>query len=78
MARLARTCSFELAAPPAYRFELIFDPATGAVLGSRTVALDPLPIIMFNAGTVVFSWAYTRSCLISTDGVPGQLKQIIA
>lgn len=47
-----------------YRFELIFDPETGRVLGWRTRTLDPLPSLHVRAGGVVFAWTLRRLGLV--------------
>lgn len=63
--------------PQRYRFELIFDPTTGAVLGSRTIALDPLPIAHIALGAVLFSWAYTGARVSPQASLPAVLRRAL-
>jgi hypothetical protein len=41
-----------------YRFTLIFDPARGLVLGSRTTLLSRLPLSGTHPGQLLLAWAY--------------------
>jgi hypothetical protein len=43
-----------------YEFQMIFDPTTATVLGSRTVVIQPPPVRGIHAGSVIVTWAYSR------------------
>jgi hypothetical protein len=53
-----------------YRLELIFNPATGTVLGDRTIAADAIPAIHVRAGAILFSWAYRLTRVVSAISAP--------
>ena len=43
-----------------YEFQMIFDPSTGIILGSRTVVVQAPQVRGIHAGDVLVTWAYTR------------------
>lgn len=68
-------------APQRYRFELIFNPSTGKVLGFRTVALKGVQVpanhpegvpraANVRAGQLMFAWAYVRTGVVQATRLP--------
>jgi cytochrome c5 len=53
-----------------FRIELIFDPATGAVLGFRTVAVKAVPAAHVRAGALIFAWAYEGAKVVPAASIP--------
>ena len=60
-----------------YEFELIFDPATGVVLGSRTTATAAVPALGIKPGQVMFAWAYRSSRLVKSVQLPNPFGRLI-
>jgi len=53
-----------------YELQLIINPATGTVLGDRTIAAAAIPALHVHAGTVLFSWAYRLTRVVSAKSIP--------
>lgn len=64
--------------PQRYRFELIFDPSTGRVLGFRTIAVTAVPSAHVTAGALMLSSAYQHAAVISASEVPALLCRLNA
>ncbi len=46
--------------PQRYEFQMIFDPSSGTILGSRTVVIQAPRVRGIHAGSVLVTWAYSR------------------
>jgi hypothetical protein len=53
-----------------YELELIFNPATGTVLGDRTIAATAIPALHVKAGMVLYSWAFRLTRVVLAGSVP--------
>jgi hypothetical protein len=53
-----------------YRFELIFNPTRGRVLGFRTIALSAIPAAHISPGAPILSWAYQKQQVVSVEKLP--------